>query len=61
MTRFSQVMILHAFRILNVSSQELDDLLEQIATGADTRRHTGRAILFETVETICAIAERPSL
>lgn len=58
---FLQVRILKILSELGKNSDELDDLLESIATGVDIRRNTGRAILFQCVETICAVAHKQDL
>ena len=47
--------------ILKKPSDDLDDALEAITTGVEIKRNTGRALLFQAVETIVATAKKQSL
>lgn len=58
---FLQIRLLQIIAKLDRSSDELDDVLEMITTSSDFRRNTGRSILFQAVETIVAVAKKPSL
>lgn len=58
---FLQIKIMKVLALLKKPSDDLDDVLESIATGVDVRRNTGRAILFQAVETIVATAKKPTL
>lgn len=58
---FLQIRLMRILSILNRPSDELDDVLESIATGVDIKRNTGRALLFQAVETIVRSAKKPSL
>ena len=58
---FLQIRVMKILAKLNRPSDDLDDVLESIATGADIKRNTGRCLLFQAVETIVATAKKPSL
>ena len=58
---FLQIRVMKILAVLNRPSDDLDDVLEAIATGVDIKRNTGRALLFQAVETIVATAKKPSL
>ncbi|KAM8783658.1 AP-1 complex subunit gamma-like 2 isoform 1-T1 [Rhynchonycteris naso] len=62
---FLQVQILHLLRILGrnheESSENMNDLLAQVATNTDTSRNAGSAVLFETVLTIMDIRSAAGL
>ena len=58
---FLQIRVMKILAVLNKPSDDLDDVLESIATGVDIKRNTGRALLFQAVETIVATAKKPSL
>ena len=58
---FLQIRVMKILAVLNRPSNDLDDVLEAIATGVDIKRNTGRALLFQAVETIVATAKKPSL
>jgi hypothetical protein len=51
-----QVRILKLLSELGKQSDELDDILQHIATCADIKRNTGRLIFIQCVETICSNA-----
>ena len=58
---FLQIKILKILGALKKKSDELDVVLESIITGAETKKNTGRALLFQAVETIISTANKPSL
>ena len=58
---FLQIRVMKILAVLNRPFDDLDDVLEAIATGVDIKRNTGRALLFQAVETIVATAKKPSL
>lgn len=58
---FLQTRIMKILAQIQKPTDELDDALESIVTGVDIRRNTGRAILFQAVETIVATAKKPAL
>ncbi|OHT16790.1 Adaptin N terminal region family protein [Tritrichomonas foetus] len=58
---FLQVRLMKILSVLKKPSDDLDDVLESIATGVDIRRNSGRALLFQAVETIVSTAKKASL
>lgn len=58
---FLQIRLLKILSILNKKSDDLDDVLESIITGVETKKNTGRALLFQAAETIVTTANKPSL
>ena len=50
-----------ALALLKKPSEELDSILQSIVSATDTRRNTGRAVLYQAVDTIVAIAMKPAL
>jgi len=58
---FLQIRIMKILAVLQKPSDDLDDVLESITTGVEIKRNTGRALLFQAVETIVASAKKPSL
>ncbi|OHT02223.1 AP-1 complex subunit gamma [Tritrichomonas foetus] len=58
---FLQIKTMQLLGLLGQQSDELDDVLTSLVTAIDTRRNTGRALLFQTVETIGKTANKPSL
>lgn len=50
-----------ALSLLKKSSEELDAVLQSIVSATDTRRNTGRAVLYQAVDTIVAISMKPAL
>mmetsp|Transcript_10726 Transcript_10726/g.10252 ORF Transcript_10726/g.10252 Transcript_10726/m.10252 type:complete len:973 (-) Transcript_10726:198-3116(-) len=62
---FLQVQILTLFRLLGAgdanASEEMNDVLAQVATNTETAKNAGNAILYECVQTIMAIESEDNL
>jgi AP-1 complex subunit gamma-1 len=62
---FLQVYLLHALRLLGEgsteASEEMYDLLTQLASNPDTGKSTSNAILYECARTIVAVEASPAL
>eukprot|EP00542_Grammatophora_oceanica_P002838 CAMPEP_0194062116 /NCGR_PEP_ID=MMETSP0009_2-20130614/76531_1 /TAXON_ID=210454 /ORGANISM="Grammatophora oceanica, Strain CCMP 410" /LENGTH=943 /DNA_ID=CAMNT_0038713711 /DNA_START=74 /DNA_END=2905 /DNA_ORIENTATION=+ len=62
---FLQVQILTVLRLLGTgdeeASEEMNDVLAQVATNTETSKNAGNAILYECVQTIMAIESEDSL
>lgn len=62
---FLQVQILTLFRLLGANdekaSEEMNDVLAQVATNTETSKNAGNAILYECVQTIMAIESEDGL
>lgn len=62
---FLQVQILTLFRLLGASSEEaseeMNDVLAQLATNTDSSKNAGNAILYECVQTIMGIQSEDGL
>ena len=58
---FLQIKTMQLLGILAQPSDSLDDTLTNLVTSIDVKRNTGRAILFQAVETIGLAAKKPSL
>ncbi|OHT02345.1 Adaptin N terminal region family protein [Tritrichomonas foetus] len=58
---FLQIKLMKILGKLKKPSNELDEVLESIATGSEIRRNTGRSLLFQAVETIVAVANNSNL
>mmetsp|Transcript_25147 Transcript_25147/g.35217 ORF Transcript_25147/g.35217 Transcript_25147/m.35217 type:complete len:957 (-) Transcript_25147:1105-3975(-) len=62
---FLQVQILTLFRLLGTgdekASEEMNDVLAQVATNTETSKNAGNAILYECVQTIMAVESEDGL
>jgi hypothetical protein len=58
---FLQIMFLRLIGQLGSPTDELDEILSSVATGADVRRNAGRSILLECVSAIARVARAPGL
>lgn len=58
---FLQIKTMQLLGLLKQPSDDLDDVLTSAITAIDSRRNTGRALLFQAVETIGQTAKKPSL
>eukprot|EP00978_Attheya_sp_CCMP212_P021803 scaffold64098_cov53-Attheya_sp.AAC.4 len=62
---FLQVQILTLFRLLGAgdekASEEMNDVLAQVATNTETSKNAGNAILYECVQTIMAVESEDGL
>lgn len=62
---FLQVQILTVLRLLGTgneeASEEMNDVLAQVATNTETTKNAGNAILYECVQTIMAVESEDSL
>jgi len=62
---FLQVQILTVLRLLGTgndeASEEMNDVLAQVATNTETSKNAGNAILYECVQTIMAVESEDSL
>ena len=62
---FLQVQILTVLRLLGIgnekASEEMNDVLAQVATNTETSKNAGNAILYECVQTIMAVESEDSL
>ena len=52
---------LEALALLKKGSDELDGILQSIISSAETRRNTGRAVLYQALDTIVTVSTKPSL
>ena len=50
-----------ALALLKRGSDELDGILQSIISSTETRRNTGRAVLYQAVDTIVAVSNKPAL
>lgn len=58
---YMQIKAMQALALLRKRSEELDGILQSIISSTETRRNTGRAILYQAVETIVAVSKKSSL
>lgn len=58
---YMQIKSMQALALLRKRSDELDGILQQIISSTEARRNTGRAILYQAVETIVAVSKKSSL
>jgi hypothetical protein len=58
---YLQIKAMQALALLRKRSDELDGILQSIVSGTETRRNTGRAILYQAVETIVALCKKAAL
>lgn len=50
-----------ALALLRKGSDELDGILQAIISSTETRRNTGRAVLYQALDTIVAVSTKPAL
>lgn len=58
---YMQIKCMKALSLLRKRSDELDGLLQSIISSTETRRNTGRSILYQAVETIVVVSKKSSL
>lgn len=58
---YMQVKSLRALALLRNGTDELNSLLQSIISSTVPRKNTGRSILYQTVETVVAVAKKPAL
>jgi hypothetical protein len=58
---FMQLHCLKAISLLKKRNDELEGILQSLVSSTETKRNTGRSLLYETVETICIVSKQPSL
>ena len=58
---FMQVKCLKALGMLKKNNDELEGILQNLVSSLETKRNSGRSILYQTVETICALSTKTSL
>jgi hypothetical protein len=52
---------MRALSLLGKASDELDGILQSIISSTETRRNTGRAVLYEAVDTVVCVSGKASL
>lgn len=58
---FMQIKAMQALALLKKRNDELEQILQGIVSSTECKRNTGRAILYQAVETIIAISKKASL
>ena len=58
---YMQIKAMLALTLLKKPSDELDSILQSIVSSTETRRNTGRAVLYQAVELVVAVSQTPSL
>ena len=58
---YMQIKAMQALALLRKRSDELEGILQSIISSTEARRNTGRAILYQAVETIVSISRKSSL
>ena len=58
---FMQVKCLHALSMLKKTNEELEEIMQGLVSSLETKRNSGRSILYQTVQTICALSGKTSL
>lgn len=58
---FMQIKAMQALALLHRRSEELEGILQSIISSTESRRNTGRAILYQAVETIVAVSKKSAL
>lgn len=58
---YMQIKAMKALALLKKSSDELDQVLQSIVSSTETRRNTGRAVLYQAVELVVAVSPTASL
>ncbi|EAY12493.1 Adaptin N terminal region family protein [Trichomonas vaginalis G3] len=58
---FMQIKAMQALAMLKKENDELETILQSIISTTEYKRNTGRALLYQAVETVCAITKKASL
>lgn len=58
---FMQIKAMQALSLLHKRSEDLETILQSIISSTESRKNTGRAILYQAVETIVSISKKSSL
>jgi len=58
---FMQIKAMQALCLLKKRPEEIEGILQSIISSTEYRRNTGRAILYQAVETIVAVSKKPAL
>lgn len=58
---FMQIKAMQALALLKKRNDELETILQSIISTTEYKRNTGRALLYQAVETVCAITKKASL
>ena len=58
---FMQIKSMQALALLRKRSDELEGILQSIISSTENRRNTGRAILYQAVETVVAVSKKSAL
>jgi len=58
---YMQMKAMHALSLLKKPTEELDGILQSIISSTETRRNTGRALLYQAVELVVAVSTNTSL
>lgn len=58
---FMQVKCLQALSMLKKTNEELEEIMQGLVSSLETKRNSGRSILYQTVQTVCALSGKTSL